>query len=631
MIRPRHHSRRSGPPRRWVTVVVVASALLVVLAGAVAVAIAHVTSRPGTRSALANGGFEDGSLAGWTSRGATGVTSAGPHRGRVSARVGAATGEAPDSAVMASFTAPHAAARVSFWYQVNCPDPAHREWATATLRDDTAGVDRTVLVPTCTTGQGWQQAAAAVTPGHHHTLTLAVHTSSATTHVVAQYDDMRLDQPNRVAGLAKVSADRLSSAAGEHATEVEPDIASWGTTVVATAQVGRHDPFSADGFAVMKSTDAGVTWQDSLIPGVTKVTGGSAPSVSNAAVAYDARHGTWLVTGISDVDDNTTTVIVSRSTDALTWQKPESIAAGDGLLFDKDWIACDDDAASPYYGTCYAEADVFVRNGDEGDVVMSRSVDGGLTWSAPVRPPDTPQGIGGQPVTKSDGTVVVPYATFTGGLRAIRSTDGGATWKASVAVSDTTKHPPSGLRLPPPLPSAGVDATGHIYVAWLDCRFRPGCASNDIVYSTTSDGLSWTTPVRVPIDATDSGVDHVLPAIAVDPSSSGSTTRIALYYYAYPKADCIPATCQLQVGYISSVDDGTSWTAARTIAGPFALSLVAKVHNGTRDYVAMLGDYIGCAIPGGDALSVFPVAQPPTDGRPFDQAMYSTGPQPLGE
>ena len=35
------------------------------------------------------------------------------------------------------------------------------------------------------------------------------------------------------------------------------------------------------------------------------------------------------------------------------------------------------------------------------------------------------------------------------------------------------------------LPSAEVAGDGKVYVAWQDCRFRTGCSSNDIVYSTT--------------------------------------------------------------------------------------------------------------------------------------------------
>ena len=71
-------------------------------------------------------------------------------------------------------------------------------------------------------------------------------------------------------------------------------------------------------------------------------------------------------------------------------------------------------------------------------------------------------------------------------------------------------------------PSAEVDRDGKVYVAWEDCPFRAGCSANDIVLSTTSDGLTWSPVSRIPIDPVDSGADHFIPGLAVDPRSGGS-------------------------------------------------------------------------------------------------------------
>ena len=87
-----------------------------------------------------------------------------------------------------------------------------------------------------------------------------------------------------------------------------------------------------------------------------------------------------------------------------------------------------------------------------------------------------------------------------------------------------------------PLPSAEVDAEGKVYVVWQDCSFRSGCTSNDIVIATSMDGVAWTTKARIPIDPTNSGVDHFIPGIAVDRTTSGSTAHLALGYYYYPVA-----------------------------------------------------------------------------------------------
>ena len=42
------------------------------------------------------------------------------------------------------------------------------------------------------------------------------------------------------------------------------------------------------------------------------------------------------------------------------------------------------------------------------------------------------------------------------------------------------------------LPTATVDAAGAVYVAWFDCRFRAGCATDDIVISRSSAPGRWT-------------------------------------------------------------------------------------------------------------------------------------------
>ena len=178
-----------------------------------------------------------------------------------------------------------------------------------------------------------------------------------------------------------------------------------------------------------------------------------------------------------------------------------------------------------------------------------------------------------------------------------------------------------------PLPSAEIDAAGKVYVVWQDCRFRTGCTSNDIVMSTSTNGTTWTAVTRVPIDATTSGVDHFIPGIAVDKSTSGGSTHIGITYYYYPVASCTSATCQLSVGFISTSNGGTSWTVT-TIAGPMTLSWLPNTSQGR-----MVGDYISTSY-GSDGLThaAFAVAKVPTAGGSdcatatpnCDQGIYST-------
>src|SRR4029079_13322829 len=117
---------------------------------------------------------------------------------------------------------------------------------------------------------------------------------------------------------------------------------------------------------------------------------------------------------------------------------------------------------------------------------------------------------------------------------------------------------------------------------------RPSCASNDIVMSTSADGVTWTTPVRIPLDATTSKVDHFLPALAIDPATARSSARLALLYYFYPVSACTTDTCSLNVGFVTSQDGGSSWTSPTTLVTGMALSSLPNTSSGR-----MVGDYFG--------------------------------------
>src|SRR5207249_350612 len=131
-------------------------------------------------------------------------------------------------------------------------------------------------------------------------------------------------------------------------------------------------------------------------------------------------------------------------------------------------------------------------NNSAGNLLqMSTSTDGGLTWGPVRQPSGSPSGLGGQPVVLSNGTVVVPYDANGAAERSFRSTDGGNTWSAVVTIATISAHGVAGGLRTSPLPSAEMSAGNRVYVAWQDCRFRSGCPSNDIVYSSSTDGQTW--------------------------------------------------------------------------------------------------------------------------------------------
>jgi hypothetical protein len=402
--------------------------------------------------------------------------------------------------------------------------------------------------------------------------------------------------------LTQVSTDPYSDAQAQHQSEVEPDTYAFGSTIVAAFQVGRVSGGGSSNIGWARSGDGGATWTHGFLPGITTNGGGTYGQASDAAVAYDARHRVWLISSLG-INGSAVNVLTSRSVDGgLSWSNPVTTATGS---LDKNWIACDNTVSSPHYGNCYTEYDI-TSSGDS--IRMKTSTNGGATWGSALAPGGSHTGLGGQPVVLPNGDVLVPYLSLSDTIRSFRSTNGGASWNSTVQVATISHHTVAGGLREETLPSAEADAAGTVYVSWSDCRFRSGCPSNDIVIAKSTSETTWAAPRRVPIDATGSTVDHFIPGIGVDPSSSGSAARIGLTYYYYPAASCTAATCRLDVGFISSTNGGTSWSAATPVAGPMNLSWIPNTSQGR-----MFGDYISTSVrPGGNAYPVLAVATAPT-------------------
>lgn len=419
--------------------------------------------------------------------------------------------------------------------------------------------------------------------------------------------------PPATTPLMKLSADIFTNASSQHATEVEPGSFAFGSTIITSFQVARiFGGGGADiGYAI--SSDAGLTWSSGTLSGITTFQGGGANSaVSDTNVAYDAKHGVWMISSLP-ISSNNIQVAVSRSTDGgSTWGNPVIVANGPNL--DKNWLVCDSTATSPFYGNCYMEWD---DNGAANQVYMSTSSDGGLTW-APKVAISSALGLGGQPLVQPSGKVIVPFLTNGGSISSFSSTNRGTSWSAPVQVAVVTDHAVAGGLRSDALPTAQIDASGNIYVIWQDCRFRTNCSSNDLVMSTTADGVAWTTPARIPIDATTSTVDHFIPGLGIDPNTTGASAHLALTYYYYPVANCTATTCALYAGFISSVDGGQTWSNPTPLAGPMSLSWLPSTFSGQ-----MVADYIATSFANGKAYGFFVVAKAKS-GSTFDQAIYTT-------
>jgi hypothetical protein len=248
-------------------------------------------------------------------------------------------------------------------------------------------------------------------------------------------------------------------------------------------------------------------------------------------------------------------------------------------------------------------------------IFMSTSSDGGVTWGPATATANDATGIGGQPLVQPNGTVVVPIQVNS--MQAFSSTNGGTSWSAPVTISSIQAHTDAGGLRSGPLPSAAVDGAGNVWVVWEDCRFRSSCSTNDLVYSTSSDGTHWSAVTRVPIDPTTSVVDHFIPGIGIAPETSGSSAHVAITYYFYSNTKCTRSTCMLNVGFISSHNGGKTWNAAQTLSGPMQITWLPNSQNGL-----MVGDYIATVFTRGVPHGVFAVATA-LSGSTFNESMYT--------
>jgi hypothetical protein len=419
----------------------------------------------------------------------------------------------------------------------------------------------------------------------------------------------------------QISSDRTSNPIGQHATQVEPDTFAFGTTVVSVFQTGRVFEGGAVAIGFSTSRDAGATWKSGLLPGVTDSSPrpGSADRASDPVIAYDAVHGTWLAATLG-ISTSSYFFYVNRSSNGLAWGAPVAAVTGPVGDLDKEWITCDNEAASPFRGHCYL-AYFHVRS---GEIRTTTTTDGGLTWSQPVASSPVPQqGLdfnGAQPVVLPNGTLVVVYTAFAdprsdarSEIQATQSTDGGASFSAPVRAAFLSTAEIPAMRTFA-LASAEVDAAGRMYVAWEGCPGAGSCAASRIVMTTSVDGVDWT-PAQA-VTAGGSGVDHFLPGLGANPAASG---RLALVFHSIPD-NCanVPACPGIDVFQTMSKDGGRTWSKQqRLTAEPIVLDSIARTRSGL-----MLADYVSTSFVRGRPVSVFMLASSRINGR-YRQATFA--------
>jgi hemolysin type calcium-binding protein len=404
----------------------------------------------------------------------------------------------------------------------------------------------------------------------------------------------------------RVSQDPYRSDGAQHESGVEPDSFTFGRTTVATFQVGRRFDGGATNVGFAVTTDDGLTWRSGFLPGLTSasVPPGVNARASDPVVAFDARHGTWLISTLA-LGNGVTRLAVSRSPDGFSWgtaldAAEESGVGEGGIAFDKNWIACDNTSSSPFFGRCYL---VYTHSADADMLAVRWSDDGGQTWSPGANLGARPA-VGAFPTIRPNGDLVAVYLLETGrfAIAASRSIDGGATWAPPVRIADVDNGCAiQGFRAFP-LPSADVDASGRVWATWHDCE-SPSVRGNAVFVATSPDGVSWSAPLAVTRRR-----DDVLPAIGVD----AATGRVAIAFMrSGPNG--------IDTHLVESAGDPARWGVARRLSvETSAFASMPRTTSGR-----MLGDYISVDYASGRPLVVWVLALAPVGGV-LRQAVYAT-------
>ncbi|HEX9236403.1 MAG TPA: sialidase family protein, partial [Actinomycetota bacterium] len=309
----------------------------------------------------------------------------------------------------------------------------------------------------------------------------------------------------------------------ERDTEVEPAIAvdpNNADHVVAVFQESRFGSSGASDNGYATSQDGGQTWVTAPFPKLTITTGGKWQRASDPSVAFGPDGAVYVSSLVLANVLCPSGIAVQRSDDGgLTWNDPVTIQAdGNCSVFnDKDWIAVDTNPTSPHLGRVYVVWDRSVSGFEP--VVLKLSDDRGATWST-ANAINSPTGhdTSAIPIVHPNGDLSVLYSDiFKSKIFSQTSTDGGITFGAPTAVTSYQGIDPPDMRTGVQVMSlsASLDpTTDTIYTVWEDGRFRSD-GFNDVVLTESADeGATWSVPRRVNLDAPDSQLDHLTPAVA---------------------------------------------------------------------------------------------------------------------
>jgi hypothetical protein len=294
---------------------------------------------------------------------------------------------------------------------------------------------------------------------------------------------------------------------GKDTAQNETTIASSGSTLVGGANDYRlYEPsenrYDASG-GFYRSADNGATWSAGFLPGLVRgnpTAPGPYEAAGDPAVVAGPNGTFWYSNIAFDRTDAANSVAVSRSTDGgRTWathfvvQTPAN--QGKAVFNDKEWIGAD--PSDPTGNTAYVTWTLF--KGRSSAIVISKTTNGGVSWSAPRRVSNVfTNDEGSTVVVGRSGTVYVTFETFNGSFDAVAfavSADGGATFTTRLIarIDDIPSPLPGATFRDNSFPALAVDGS-TLHVIWSNWN---GTDADAVYMRSTNAGATWSSPVTI--------------------------------------------------------------------------------------------------------------------------------------
>jgi len=183
-----------------------------------------------------------------------------------------------------------------------------------------------------------------------------------------------------------------------------------------------------------------------------------------------------------------------------TWEQPKQLTSD--TTDDKQWVVCDTNLSSPYYGN------VYVAWAASEPLKFARSTDHGVTWTGKGQEAPgsllVPYAFAPDLSVSADGTLHIVWHNLGGTIDYIRSTDGGNTFEpqrtivsgvsslgSALPITDNWPHFDHGKFRVLTLATSCAGSGGVIVVAWADMRE----GRSRIYYRRSLDrGTTWEGP-----------------------------------------------------------------------------------------------------------------------------------------